>query len=117
MDSVRLRPATVLSEVLGSEPKRLSVSPDEDTFLACSRLTTELDYKFVLLKVRLVTRHGGRVKPTFIDPVPIELAQKANARKEGHQVYLFCKGPTEIEYNSLHRTVLRILGATPSRDR
>jgi len=74
--------------VVGREPKRLSVSPDENTLLAFSGLTTELGYKFVLLKVRLIPRHDGLVKPTWnnrsnnIDPVPIELVQKVNARKE-----------------------------------
>ena len=51
--------------VVGSELKRLSVSPDEDTLSACSGFTTELGYKFVLLKVRLVLRHDGLVNPTW----------------------------------------------------
>jgi hypothetical protein len=55
----------LLTVVVGSEPKRLSVSPDEDTLSACSGLTTELGYKFVLLKVRLVLRHDELVNPTW----------------------------------------------------
>ena len=73
--------------VVGSEPKRLSVSPDEETLSACPGFTNELGYKFFLLKVRLVLRHDGLLNPTWknrsngIDPVPIELVQKSMIAK------------------------------------
>jgi len=101
--------------VVGSELKRLSVSSDEDTLPGCSLVTINLGYNFVLLKDRLVPLHDGLVNPiskdrsTGIHPVPIELVQKFNARKEAikvHYVFLVCQGPIEIKDNSLHRIVI-----------
>jgi hypothetical protein len=87
--------------IVGSDPKRLSVSPYEDSLSACSGLTTELGCKFVRRQFRLILRHDGLVDSSWknrsngVDTVLAELVQEGNARKEpvkGHYETLICQG-------------------------
>jgi hypothetical protein len=69
--------------IVGSDPKRLSVSPYENSLSACSGLTTEL--RLQIRPDESSTRHDGLVNPTWknrSNGVDTDLVQKGNARKE-----------------------------------